>query len=485
MDIKNILARLTPQPPQQAVYTEVKSAGGSFYDYLRTGDNTQDLAAMECTRLYKKCLPFYDSVSRRCEAFSSIPIRAFDTKLDEFVESPLLELLNKPNPTQSGTSFKKALSSFYDIAGEVFIIATVSTKGEPLELYVVRPQDVTVTASKSSGINPIAESYLVSNTRIVETYTLQSDFRYRNKLGNREIWHIREFNPNWCMETLRGLPKAAPLFLQIQQFIAADTNNQSTLDRGGRPSLAWVWQHDDPMTDEQYEHWVEQVKGYEGAINAGRQVLLDNMDIKVVSQNMRDMEFSINRKTVKEDIYSAFGIPLPLVSSASMTMDNLKVSNALFYEQSVLPHTDNLIDELTRFLMPMFKTPDVVLTYNPIDIQPLKERMIDEAKTMQTMNIATLNELREQVGFETLEGGDVIYQPMGLMPMDASEQDEPAENESAEVSGDPAQEGIEEANDKMARFKAYMKTIKSADGKPAFSDEYINSTAITLYAKNH
>src|SRR6478609_5959702 len=47
--------------------------GMSFADYL--GGTNGDLRALEAIRLYKNCTPFFQAVSMRAEAFSSIPIR--------------------------------------------------------------------------------------------------------------------------------------------------------------------------------------------------------------------------------------------------------------------------------------------------------------------------------------------------------------------------------------------------------------------------
>jgi HK97 family phage portal protein len=483
MQFTDILNRVLPPLPPAPEFNQIKSSTypSSFAAFLR-GSDAQDLAAIECIRLYKKCLPFFDAVSRRAEAFSSIPIRCKDKNTHLFVESKALALLNKPNQSQGAQAFKKALSSYMDICGEAFLIITLSTKGEPLEIYAISPQDVTVEVTKRGTLIPIAESFLVSNTVITESFHLDKmTYRYRNRNNNLELWHVKEFNPQLNSDNVRGLPKAAPLWLQIQQFIEADTNNYSILKRGGRPSLAWIWEHDEPMTDDQFTRWQEQVLAYEGAINAGRQVLLDNMRLEEVGLTNKDMEFSVNRQTVKNDIYSAYSIPLPLVSAQSMTMDNLKVSAVLLYEQSVLPHTDNLLDELTRFLIPLFKEPEsYVLTYNAVEIQPLKERMIDEASKIGIMGIATDNELRDKVGYEKIDGGDVIYKNMSLIPVGGDYGGDSFEDEDDELSGDDD----ETLDEKRQRYARYLMSVKKITGERVFSDEYIASAVKRRYGND-
>ena len=162
------------------------------------------------------------------------------------------------------------------------------------------------------------------------------------------------------------------------------------------------------MTDEQYQRWVEQVKAYEGASNAGRQVLVDNLEPKVISQNNRDMEFAANRVAVSNDIYSAYNIPLALVSAQSMTMDNLKVSTAIMYDMAILPHADKILSVMTKALMPRYKNSEgLYLTYDRSEIPALRERTWQEAKLMMETGALERNEIRAQVGYDPVEDDDM------------------------------------------------------------------------------
>lgn len=475
--IKNVFTR-SPDP----VSFEKKSYPGlgysdlpfSFADYLGSGLNG-DLRAIEAVRLYRQCTPFFQSVSMRAEAFSSLPLRVYDKKTKTFLEAhPILDLLNKPNPQDSRTSFLKAYSSFYDITGEAFFMVTGDKGREPLEIYVAKPQEVTIQASTDPYNLGAAGVYYWQSTYFSEIYSLDKSnelggsYRYWNREGSREFAQIKDFNPLASVNCLRGLPKAAPLWLQIQQFILADTNNKSVLSRGARPSVAWVSKLDEPLTDEQFQRWKEQVQSYEGAINAGRQVLVDNVEPKIISTTNKDMEFANNRKVVRDDIFSAYGIPLSAISSESMTMDNLKVSGLLFYENAVLPMADNLLDELTRLLMPRYKnSEDLCLAYNPIDIPALKARAIGETIELQKGSILTDNELRSRVGYETIEGGDSIYKPAGLVP---------AESDGFTSDNLTTPDNAEKARS-LENFREHCKTIVRPDGSRVFSDPEVEVMA--------
>jgi len=446
----------------------------SFADYLG-GMGYGDLLAAESIRLYKKCTPLFNSINMRGEAFSSIPLRVYDKKNKKFIDNhPILELLDKPNAMQSGMSFRKWFAMFYDICGESFVIATGSKGSEPLELLLASPVNITTRPSTEWNTMGFAGSYFLSTVNGTMNYALEErpeGFRYWNAAENQEIWHAKEFNPSQSANNLRGLSKCSPLWLQIQQFIESDQNNYSILKRGGRPSLAWIWDHNEPMSDNQYQRWKEQVKAYEGAVNAGRQVILDKMKLENIGMNNKDMEFSVNRKTVRSDIFSTYAIPLPLVSSEQMTMDNLKTSMLLFYDLSVLPFADDLLDELTRFLMPRYKgSENMKLAYNTNDIAPLRARAIEQAGNLGKLYVLEDNEIRTAVGYEEITGGDQVFKPSNMAPYEA--------DLSAGLDDSNNPDVPLEQNTPRKRYTEELRRVKSvANGKRIFSDEAIEQMA--------
>jgi len=435
----------------------------AFADFLSLGGDG-DLLAYESMRLYKKCTPFYQAVNIRSTTGAGVPVRLIAPDDEIVAKHKLIDLLAKPNPSQTWTSFARAMLSYFDVCGEAFFIVTLGARGEPLEIYIPRPNDLTACANNRNPFS-VPESWRWQTPVGHEVFTLSDDelggsYRYVNYAGDKELWQWADFNPEASYNNYRGMPKASPLWLQIQQFIEADTNNYSILMRGARPSVAWVWKHDQPMTDDQFERWKEQVKAYEGAQNAGRQVLVDNLDPKVISITNRDMEFAANRKTVRSDIFSAYGIPLALVSSDNMTMDNLKVSTSIMYDNAILPLLDDFFSDLTSLLIPRYR--DLAgyrLGYAIADISALKTRSIDETKAQSAIGVLTDNELRTQLGYEAVQGGDSIYKPSSSVPV-----------------GQDVQTG-DNIDAKKARFVSHMQSIKQADGTRSFSDDYIAKAA--------
>ena len=475
----NMFSKQVVQPQQVKSFSSFdEGVNESFADFLFTGGQF-NLYAFECVRLLKKCAPFFDSVSRRSTAFSSIPFQVWDKDENEYeADHPALLLLNSPNPLQTGSSFLKSVASFFDSTGISFIM--VCGNPIPLEIYSIPPQNVSLGSLMNCGACVIPKSYTVSTQMgtqmfyLSEEHMLDNTFRYISADGERQLWVIKDFNPEFAY---MGQPKAQPLFLQIQQYIEASLNNYSILKRGGRPSIAWVWQSNVPATDPQFVRMKEQMKNYEGSINAGRQVFVDNVKPENVGLNNKDMQFKENLEQVRNEIYTLYGVPLSLVSSSSMTMDNLKVGNKLFWEQAVIPLADFLLDQLTRMLMPMYKTPNCSFDYNPLDIAPLKEMMIDEAKTMSGLYVLSDNEIRTNIGYEATDSGDLIYKPSTLVVSGVDTVTDDNLQERSELRGSPrtsAEDDLEDEDEMKHRMSGFLKATFNADGSRKYTDTQVD-----------
>ena len=452
-------------------------AGLSFYDFIGAGD----VRAMETIRWYKKCMPFFRAIDARAEAFSSIPIRVKSRSNGQFVsDHPSLELLGdagKPNPEDSVSDFKRAYSTWVDMSGESYLVACGMRDRPPVDIANAKPQDITLSApdTRISGIYEVPATIRWNTNFFSERFQVErpagddKSFRYWNRDETKEIWQSGNFNPTASGSNLRGLSKASPISFEIQQFIEGNVNNLALLQRGARPSLAWVYSGSG-LTDDQFEKWKEEARSYQGSSNTGRPMLVENFDVKNIGLTNVEMQFEQMMKMTAMKMYIIYGIPLAFTSPETMTLDNLKTSMSQLYDIAVLPHADNLLEQLTNFLMPRYEnSEDLYFTYNTIDIEPLKERAIEQTSRLQKILILTDDELRSRVGYEELdEGGDFVWKPTNLLPsteMDrftADNRDQPGTGEKARV---------------LESFVKHCREIKRSDGSRVYDDSQIELMA--------
>jgi HK97 family phage portal protein len=437
---EDYLSKQFDQPLEQKSNNIVMSQL-AFADFLMNGSNG-DLSAFAAIQMYTDSMPFYNAVDMRARHYSQIPIRLFDKVKDEFIDKhPVLDLLGNPNADISGIEFSYSYASFFDITGNVFLLATGRVDRPPLELINIPPQNITFgTSTKFSLLNvPDWIQMTATSTGISDMFFAeevregsQTSIRYYNTGRDRELWHMRLFSPKRNSGNFWGMSKAKPIFLEIQQYLSGNNNNWSILKRGSRMSVAWVNNRGEALTDTQWGRLQEEANKYKGDMNAGGTPILDGMDIKDIQSKNTDMQFKELQEAMLSRISVVYGIPLAMLLDKSMTLNNLETSGLLLYDNAVMPLTVYLYDELTRFLLPRYQdTENLIFKFSESDIPVLRPRVLENAKRQRELNVNTINEIRTVIGDQPLdEGGDVVFISSTLIPAgtDFMEDDEPTDD---------------------------------------------------------
>ncbi len=343
------------------------------------------------------------------------------TARDRLLES--LTLLKNPNADVTGNEFLYQLSSYLDITGDCFILATGRLDAPPIELIIIPPQNITFSSGDERfNLLSVPQSITVNSALgVSRVFTATEDgphIRYING-DMQELWHIRSFSPFRNQNSFWGMSPAQPLFLELQQYIDGNINNLSLLRNGSRPSLAWVNKRPEPLTDEQWETIREQAEKYSSSANAGGTPVLDGMEIQTYSLTNTDMQFKDLQQSVFSRINNVYGIPLAKLLDSVMTLSNLETSTLQLYDDAIIPLSSYVYAELTNFLMHRYPdSENKIFQFNPNDIEALRVRSIEVTKKQGEVGVNTINELRTLLGYEALSsGGDQLWRPMGDTPV--------------------------------------------------------------------
>jgi HK97 family phage portal protein len=314
----------------------------------------------------------------------------------ELETHPLLGLIQRPNPLQGGPALVEALIAHLLIAGNAYLEAVAPKERPPVELYALRPDRVRIVPG-ATGL-PAAYRYTVDGR--------SRDFPVDQVSGRSAILHIKAFHP---LDDWYGLSAVEPAAYAIDQHNQSGAWNQALLQNGARPSGALVMRADAGMlTDEQVERLRRDIDDhYAGAANAGRPLLLEGgLDWRELSLSPKDMDFVAGRQQAARDIALAFGVPPMLLGlPGDNTYANLREARLAFWEQTVLPLTERLAQDLSAWLAPRFGeglrlAPD----HDAISALSLRrERLWGE---VQAVDFLTLNEKRAACGYAPIAGGD-------------------------------------------------------------------------------
>jgi len=343
---------------------------------------------------YVKNVIAHRAISMVASAAASIPhILYFKNRSGtrELLTHPVLNLLKRPNPSQSVNDFFGALYQYKMISGNAYMHAVFPTGEPPRELYLLRPDRVQVIAGK--GATPAAYRYTVDEKAM--------DFPVDKLSGRSRVLHLKNFHPTNDWYGLSPIEAAA---YSIDQHNQSSHWNQALMQNGARPSGALVVRGEQGggvLSEDQYNRIKMQIdEQFSGPANAGRPLLLEGgLEWKEMSLSPKDMDFIQSKNSSARDIALAFGVPPQLLGiPGDNTYSNLQEARVSFWEQTVLPLAANTMDALNHWLLPLFGD-GLELAINTDEILPLAIRNQAIWDRVEKASFLTEDEKRAAVGY--------------------------------------------------------------------------------------
>jgi HK97 family phage portal protein len=274
----------------------------------------------------------YRSVRMVAEAAASVPWLLYDGPA-ELDDHPLLKLLAKPNPHQSGTDFLETLYGHLLVSGNAYVEAVATDAaadgGAIRELYALRPDRMSVVPDANGW--PAAFEYH-ANGRTVR-------FQQDGDAPTPPILHVAQFHP---LDDYYGFPPLEAAQVSLDVHNAASGWNKALLDNAARPSGALVYKGENGsnLSEEQFERLRDElVANFSGSVNAGRPLLLEGgLSWQSMSLSPKDMDFLQLKHGAAREIALAFGVPPMLLGiPGDNTYANYREANLAFWRQTALP----------------------------------------------------------------------------------------------------------------------------------------------------
>jgi len=339
----------------------------------------------------------YACVRKIAAAAASVPWLLYDGAQEQD-SHPLLTLLARPNGGEDGAALFERWYAFLQSAGNAYLESAV-LEGVPRELYVLRPDRVTVVPGTRGW--PAAYDYSVDGqvTRIT-----------RDASGFLPLPHATLFHP---LDDYYGLSPLEVAGAAIEVHNAGAAWTKALLDNAARPSGALIYKGPDGapgLTDEQFGRLKHELEdAYQGARNAGRPMVLEGgLDWKAMGYTPSDMDFAETRSVAAREIALAFGVPPMLLGiPGDNTYANYAEANLNFWRQTVLPQVARTAAALTRWLCPRFGE-GLRIGYDADAVEALGEARQALWAKLDGASFLTLNEKRAAAGYSPLEGGDTL-----------------------------------------------------------------------------
>ena len=369
---------------------------------------------------YAKNAVAYRAINEIAKCAGSVPFNLFKgtgLRRKEIEESPLLDLLARPNPMQGRSAFIQAVIGFLLISGNSYLERVgPSFAKPPRELWTKRPDRMQVEAGRTG----IPSAYIFRNGgEMVRWPASQLD-------GQSKILQIKTFNPlnDWYGQS----PVEAAAF-SVDQHNEAGAWNMALLQNSARPSGALIV---DPksgtgLDDNQFNRLKEEIlTQYSGPNSAGMPLLLEGgLDWKEMSLSPVDMAWIEGKHTSARDIAMVFGMPAQMLGiPGDNTHRNMEEARLWLWEQTIIPLLDFLLQELNWWLTPLFGD-DLKLVFDLDEVPALISRRHMLWDKVNASDFLRVNEKRKATGYEPVPEGDVILVSGKNVELGAEPKEEP------------------------------------------------------------
>ena len=343
----------------------------------------------------------------------------------------LYDLVTKPNPYHDWYAFIEKLVTFLMVAGNAYVIKERSRGDSVTALYLLRPDRVTIVAGDYG-----AESYV---------YTVGNK---EYGIEARDMCHLALPNPAGDLYGLSPLQVAARtvnLDLNMTDFAKVYFQNAG-VPSGLLKLKKRLSSQEEASTIR--SRWRSQ---FGGVNNFHRIAILDeDAEYQPMSNSPKDMELSGLHNLTESRICAVFGVP-PILIGANVglqrsTFSNYREARLAFHSETLEPMVTRVVRYFNANLFNEY-TGNESLT---VDWSDMRAVLDDQTAATQRINslftggILTLNEAREQLGFDAVSDGGIRRIPSSVS--------EVAEGQVATVAVTAAP--VEQAHPILAEIKA-------------------------------
>lgn len=312
---------------------------------------------------------------------------------------PILTLLARPNPEQSGATFLEALIAYYVTVGNTYVERVAATPtSPPLELWVKRPDRMRVIPAAGGMERIRGYAYEVAGATI--TF---------------EPWQVRHVKTWAPLSDWYGLGAIQAAARGIDLFNTGQAQNLALMQNGARPTGAWV--SDTELPDTAYTRLKQELREHmRDTRHRGAPLLLEaGLKWQELGISPRELDWLEGQRDAARQIHAAFGVHPVLTGMETGTFENQRQAQRRLLVNVVLPILDQVVAELNAWLAPLYGR-DIRINYDRDAYPSLAEdesALWDRALRGYREGIITLNEARDMTGYGETPNGDT-FKPSGF-----------------------------------------------------------------------
>jgi len=320
----------------------------------------------------------------------------------QVAEHPIIELLDRANEFQTGGEIMELLELHVDLTGTAYGYFPRNGLGVPGEVWLLPPHQVSIVRSKKDFI----AGYIFHNGE------------EKVPLPKEQVIRFTMPDP---VDPYGGVGFVKPLAVELDSERYAAVWNKNFFYNSARPD--GVLESENKLSDEEFKRLKEQwEEKYRGLSQAHKVALLEGgLKYKQIQNTIKDMDFVQLRKTARENLLLAFGMPLSVMGiTENVNRANAEAGDYVFARWLIKPRLTRIRNKLNEQLLPMFPQAKGV----ELDFDEVVPETIEQKRALAESGIKsgymTINESRKLQGLDPVTGGDVFLVPFNLMPTPAN-----------------------------------------------------------------
>jgi len=292
-----------------------------------------------------------------------------------------LLLNHEPNLFQDTSTFRRNLITDYILDGNIFIYF------DGVHLYHLPASKMTIHASEKT---------------YVDKYTYNEKITY----SPSEIIHIKE---NSFYSIYRGVSRLKPALRTMILMKNMRDFQDNFFKNGAVPGL--VLKSPNTLSEKIKERMIQSwTVRYRPDAGGRRPLILDGgIEIDEISNvNFRELDFQSAISENEKIILKALGVPPIMLDSGNNA--NIRPNMRMYYLETILPIVRKINSAYSRFF-------GYEISEDVTDIPALQPELRDAASYYTGLvngGIITINEARESLGYEMLDGQDDIRVPQNI-----------------------------------------------------------------------
>ena len=363
---------------------------------------------------YQNCITAYRCMDEVAFNMASVDwilkFRTGENKWEPTDKHPVLDLIDRPNPEQSKSSFVYEWAAQIQLAGNAYQEG-VGPDGGPLggtftELYNKRPDRMYVIKSEE-GVG----GYQFEMNGHQHKFEKSPD-------GSCNIRHWKLYHP---LDDWYGMSPIEAASREIDIFNAFNTWNYNLLDNDARPS--GIMSFDKTLGDKAFKRLRRQLReNHQGKEKTANVMILENNGVWTqYGFSPKDLDWITGKNVTARDIASSFKVPPVLLNiGGDTTFSNMKEARLWLWETTLSFYLNLLRDEWNAWLLPRYKDSRELYLDWDVESTPIAQLKKDMAwdRAVKGKGLLSINEIREMIGFEQVDDGDVILVSSGDVPLD-------------------------------------------------------------------